>query len=188
MSTKSLSDRRQALEDCFFKEQEAKNLSRLRDELASKKKAEELGEASGIDNAQVLARLVKLDVGAGDLHALALVPLVTVAWADGSVSEPEREAILRAAHDQGVLSGTHGYQLLEAWLGNKPGADLFQSWAGYVSSLTALLDEDEVTALQENILGRANDVASAAGGILRIGAVSAAEQKALQAIADAFGN
>ena len=187
MSTDSLSDRRQALEDRFFKDQEAKKISRMREVLTSKKKIEELREVSGIDNDNVLAALVKLNVGASDLHALSLVPLVTVAWADGSVTETERAAVLKAAHQQGVIEGSNGHELLEAWLTSKPGSDLFASWTAYAKSLAAELSEDDATKLQESILGLAHDVASAAGGILGLGSVSSAEKETLQAIADAFG-
>jgi hypothetical protein len=186
VSSKSLSDRRQALEDRFFKDEEAKKISRLRDELDAKKQSEELRRVSGIDNDKVLSALVTLNVGAGDLHALSLVPLVKVAWANGTVEDKERTAVLEAAHTQGVSEGTHGYQLLESWLSSRPGDDLFEAWSSYVESLVSELNDEDRIALQESILGLAHDVASAAGGILGLGSVSSAEQAALKAIGDAF--
>lgn len=187
MSHDSLSERRQALEDRFFKDQEANKISRLREELASKKQMEELREVSGIDKENVLTALVSLHVGAADLHALSLVPLVTVAWADGHVTDSERAAVLKAAHEQGVKDGSHGHELLDAWLSSKPTGDLFESWKAYASALAGMMSESDATALQESILGLAHDVASAAGGILGLGSVSSAEKAVLQAIADAFG-
>lgn len=187
MSHDSLSERRQALEDRFFKDQEANKISRMREQLASKKKIEELREVSGIDKENVLTALVSLNVGAADLHALSLVPLVTVAWADGTVTESERAAVLKAAHDQGVTEGSHGHELLDAWLTSKPADDLFESWQAYASSLAEMMSDNDATALHDSILGLAHDVASAAGGILGLGSVSSAEKAVLQAIADAFG-
>ncbi len=181
-----LSQRRQALEDRFFQEQEAKQMSQLRDALATKKDRQQLGAASGIEDGKLLDALVHLHVGAGDLCALSLIPLVRVGWADGSMSDKEKAAILEAAHKQGVVEGSHGHELLEAWLTRAPGAELYGAWAAYVESLLANMEEDERTTLKESIVGLAHDVASAAGGILGIASISASEKTALEAITSAF--
>lgn len=182
----SLSTRRQALEDRFFKDQEAKQLSHLREQLAAKKNREELAEVCGIEDATVLDTLTKLDVGAHDVSALTLVPLVQVAWADGSVSDKERSAVLKAAIAQGIKDESHSHELLDAWLAYAPTAELFASWRGYVESLRSHISEDEMTALKESILGLAHDVASAAGGYLGIGSISSAENDVLTSISAAF--
>lgn len=186
MSHNALSDRRKALEDSFFQDQESKKISRLREELSAKKNKEEIGAASGIDDEKLLEALVKLDVGASDLSALALIPLVQVAWADGTMKDSERDAILQAASSQGVSKGGHGHQLLEAWLGTPPKSALYEAWAGYVDALVADMDEAQVEALKESILGLAHDVASAAGGLLGLGSVSKSEKDVLTAISEAF--
>lgn len=182
----SLSTRRQALEDRFFKDEEAKQISHLRDKLAAQKNREELAEVCGIEDPTVLDTLTKLDVGAHDVSALTLVPLVEVAWADGSMSKEERAAILKAAIAQGVKDESHSHALLDAWLEKRPSKDLFQAWVGYVNAVRAHVSEDEMTALKESILGLAHDVASAAGGYLGIGSVSSAEKNVLTAIGTAF--
>ncbi len=182
----SLSTRRQALEDRFFKDQEAKQISHLREKLAAKKNREELAEVCGIEDATVLDTLTKLEVGAHDVSALTLVPLVQVAWADGSVTETERAAVLKAAIAQGIKDESHSHELLDAWLSDSPGSELFGAWTGYVESLRAHVSEDEMTALKESLLGLAHDVASAAGGYLGIGTVSSAEKSVLEAIRTAF--
>ncbi len=182
----SLSTRRQALEDRFFKDQEAKQLSHLREKLAAKKNREELAEVCGIEDKTVLDTLTKLDVGAHDVSALTLVPLVQVAWADGSVNEKERAAVLKAAVAQGIQDESHSHELLDAWLAYAPGSELFGAWTGYVEALRHHVSDDEMTALKESILGLAHDIASAAGGYLGIGTVSNAEKSVLSAISAAF--
>lgn len=181
-----LSQRRQALEDRFFQEQEAQQIAHLKELLAAKKDREELQSASGIDDSKLLDTLVHLEVGAGDLCALSLTPLVRVAWADGSMNDKEKTAILDAAHKQGVSEGTHGHQLLDAWLTQAPDSELYEAWTGYVESLLANMEEAERTTLKESIVGLAHDVASAAGGILGIASISATEKSALEAITNAF--
>ena len=181
-----LSDRRKALEDRFFQDQESKQLEKLRGELADKKSKEELGAASGIEDNHLLDALVGLSVGVSDLSALALIPLVRVAWVDGSVNDKERDAILQAAANQGISNKSHSYQLLEQWLVKSPGSELYEAWEEYVHSLLKEMDEAHATTLKESILGLAHDVASSAGGLLGIGSVSKAEHKVLASIGEAF--
>ena len=184
MSHNALSDRRKALEDSFFQDQESKKISRLREQLAAKKDQAALGAASGIDDAQLLEALVKLDVGASDLAALALIPLVQVAWADGTMKDGEREAILQAAASQGVSKESHGHELLEAWLSSAPGSALFEAWTSYVEALLTQMDQANADALKESVLGLAHDVASAAGGLLGLASVSKTEKEVLTMISN----
>jgi hypothetical protein len=186
VSHNALSDRRKALEDRFFQDQESKKISRLREELAAKKDQADLGAASGIEDEKLLAALVKLNVGASDLSALALIPLVRVAWADGTMKDGERDAILQAASSHGVSKDSHGHQLLDAWLGKPPANELYEAWTGYVKALLADMDESHADTLKESILGLAHDVASAAGGILGLGSVTKTEKEVLAAISEAF--
>ncbi len=181
-----LSDRRKALEDRFFQDQESKQLKKLRGELAAKKGKEDLETASGIDDAKLLDALIGLKVGVSDLSALALIPLVRVAWVDGSVNDAERDAILEAAAMQGISNKSHSYQLLENWLKTAPKSDLYEAWEGYVQALLQEMEETHATTLKESILGLAHDVASSAGGILGIGTVSKAEKQVLTSIGEAF--
>ena len=182
----SLSDRRKALEDRFFQDQESQKLEKLRGQLAAKKSKEELEAASGIDDAKLLDVLVGLDVGVSDLSALSLIPLVRVAWVDGSVKDNERDAILQAAANQGLSNKSHAYHLLEAWLESPPKNELYEAWESYVHGLLAEMDEAHATTLKESILGLAHDVAASAGGLLGIGAVSKAETEVLAQISAAF--
>ncbi len=182
----SLSDRRKALEDRFFQDQESQKLAKLRGKLADKKSQEELGEASGIEDAALLGALVGLDVGASDLSALALIPLVRVAWVDGTMKDGERDAIMQAAATQGISNRSHGHALLEAWLESPPKTELYEAWEAYVHALLKEMDEAHATTLKESILGLAHDVATAAGGLLGLGSVSKAENEVLAAIGAAF--
>lgn len=183
---KLLGDRRQALEDIFFKEVEAKQIARLQAELAARKECADLKEVAGIEDEALLKTLVGLDVHAADVTSLTLVPLVRVAWADGTINDKERDAVLKAAHAQGILEGTHGHVLLDRWLEKEPTSTLYEAWAGYIDALLSHVSSEEQDALKDSVLGLAHDVASAAGGILGIGAISANEESALKAIGSAF--
>lgn len=179
--------RRHALEDAFFKKVEADNLAKLRAEMARKGSREELGKATGIGDPGVLDALVALGVSAGTVTALALAPLVRVAWADGALQSGEREAILRSARDRGVTDGSPAHALLASWLDHAPDASLDQAWAAYTGALCGALGAEQRDALRDQVVGFARSVAEAAGGFLGMATISAAEEQALAAIAAAFG-
>ena len=139
------------------------------------------------------AQLVELGVGlfnagqATSAAALALVPLVEVAWADGNMDRRERRAVLSAASDAGLQESGTAYQLLEGWLGTRPRPTLLETWKEYVSGLVEEMTADTRFALMDQILGRARAVAEAAGGFLGMGSkVSTEEQAMLDQLEQAF--
>ena len=187
MSNESFDDRRRALEEAFFAKQDAVLRQRLSEPAEIRAKKESFSAVSGITDPAVLEALVKLDISAETLAAITLVPLVAVAWADGSVDAKERAAILRAAAETGLKPGTSGHTMLEKWLETAPAAGLTDSWKAYIAAITADLDHAARRALQGPIIDRARTVALAAGGFLGIGMrISDAEEKVLTDLAKAF--
>ena len=135
----------------------------------------------------MLGQLVDLDVSSETLAALSLVPLIAVAWADGSLDAKERQAVLAAAEQLGLETKHPGYQLLERWLKQKPDKKLLAAWKGYAATLSQTLSEAAKEALKEELLGRGRAVAEAAGGLLGFGnKVSKSEQAVLDDLERAF--
>jgi hypothetical protein len=187
MSNEPLDDRRRALEEAFFARQDAVLRQRLAEPAELRVRKEAFSAVSGITDPAVLDALVKLDISPETLAAIALVPLVAVAWADGSVDARERAAVLRAAGDAGLKPGASGHAMLEKWLESAPPAGLLDAWKGYIAAVTAGLDHAGRRALQAPIMDRASAVALAAGGFLGIGLrISDSEEKVLQDLAKAF--
>ena len=187
MSDEFLGDRNKALEESFFAKENERLLENLRAEKAKLAAKEALAEASRIRDESVLDSLVELGIGPDTWTALSLVPLVEVAWADGVLDEKERRAILEAAADTGVKPGKASYDLLEAWLGEKPDARLLEAWGEYVVGIAGRLDESGKLALHDEIIGGARRVAEAAGGILGFGnKISSEEQQVLDQLELAF--
>jgi hypothetical protein len=182
-----LGERKHALEEAFFKKLEAKQLEALRAEQARKSTRAELAKATGLTDDGVLDALVALGVSSETLTALALAPLVRVAWADGEVQTAERDAIMAAAKARGVAPGSPAAQLLREWLGHSPDGSLDEAWQGYARSLASSMSAEQRAALRDQVVGFARGVAEAAGGFLGIHTISAAEEDALTAIARAFG-
>ncbi len=181
-----LGDRRMALEEAFFRKENEKHLSDLREELAHKKSKEELRTASGITDEVALEHLLSLGVSGHTLVALTLVPLIHVAWADGKMDAGEREAVLMAATGKGIEPRSASYRLLDTWLEEPPDPILFDAWRAYINELSSSLVPGQRGLLKSQILAFAQTIAESAGGFLGIKKVSAAEQAALDQIAGAF--
>jgi hypothetical protein len=187
MKKGSISALRRELEDKFFLERDMELLQFLREETASKENKQALSDTSGITDENLLCQLIEIQVSHETLAAISLVPLIAVAWADGSVDINERKAVLAAAERSGIDKEHAGYQLLNCWLKNKPTDKLLAIWKDYVATLSQKLDDASKVTLKEGLLGRARTVAEAAGGILGLGnKVSKSEQAVLNELEHVF--
>ncbi|MEW5764658.1 MAG: hypothetical protein ACOYXN_01265 [Acidobacteriota bacterium] len=184
MTNHTINPDTKALEDAFFARESERLLRELRAKAEREQERAALKEAiHGADDA-LLDHLLDLGVNSRTVLALGIVPLAAVAWADGTLEPKEREAILRAARERGVIQGGSGQEMLEVWLKEKPGPVLMEAWKRYVSSLWAQLGEAERRELAGEILGGARAVAEAAGGFLGLGKkVSEAEAAVLDDLA-----
>ncbi len=177
-----LERRRRALEEAFFNKYNDQLLAKLRAKEAAEKLKRGLASKTGISDEQVLDNLLAAGVEAETLAALALAPLILLAWRDGVLQDRERGAILRAADEQGVAPGSTAYELLEKWLDERPGDELIGAWTGYVEALRGNLSESAYAALRTDILDRTRKVARAAGGFLGLNRVTKDEQEMLDRI------
>jgi hypothetical protein len=186
VSEVTLEDRGRALENQFYEKENAEKVHALKDKLDSQGSKDELRKASGMTDDAVLERLVALGIRSNTIAALSLVPLIQVAWADGTVQDNERVAILQGAQGKGLEEGTAGYDLLQTWLKKPPTDELFGVWEAYIKALAAQLTDEQNRMLKTQIVGFAKLVAASAGGILGFGKVSHSEEKVLHRIEAAF--
>lgn len=170
----------------FFRKQEQEAIEKLRVKRARGQRLEALAEACGFRDENVLGTLVDLGVDAETLAALAMAPLVAVAWADGEVAERERAAILEVAEARGVRAGTPARELLDSWLSAQFSPKLFDAWVAYMRASCAELGPDERAALKSQHLEGARDVAAAAGGVLGVRSISREERSVLERLEAAF--
>src|SRR5687767_11488877 len=89
-SPEILRDRGQSLEDAFFHRENQRLLARLQELKAAETNREAPVKASGMTNPAVLYKLMELGIKAEAVAAPAIVPLVEVVWADGSLDARER--------------------------------------------------------------------------------------------------
>lgn len=180
-------DRGKQMEDLFFKQRDESLLEKMRSEQEDKEHREQLISASGIDHESVIDALVDVGIHADSLTAVSMIPLVAVAWADRMMESKEVDAILAAAESVGITKGTASYELLNGWLKVQPSPDLLEAWKGYVAAVQDRIDVTAANQLRASVLGRAEEIAKAAGGFLGFGnKISESEQKVLDDLAAAF--
>jgi hypothetical protein len=188
MAEEFLGDRKRALEEEFFRKQENALLNQLRAAQAKESAQEALAAATGVRDSAVLHKLNSLGITSDTFLALGLVPLVAIAWADGTLDARERRAIIASLDAAGIGAASPAGQLVQSWLSSPPPASMLEVWSSYASALAPALSPTERNNLRDSVLGRARAVAEAAGGFLGFGnRVSKAEEELLQKLARAFG-
>ncbi len=183
-----LNDRRKALEESFFQKHDRELLDQLREKARARKEKEALAAAMQIKDDAVLDQLMKSGFTLETYEALNLIPLIEVAWADGRLTQDEREAILEAAAETGIDPGEPSYALLVKWMKDDPGDQLLELWEDYVRGLRAELPETAMAALRDEVLKRAREIAAATRGLFGLGdRINKAEQKSIARMEKALG-
>jgi DNA-binding phage protein len=186
MTDELFGERGRALEEEFFKRQNAELLAAMRAKLETERAGQELANTAGLNDEQVLARLLDAGVTPAAVTAMAVVPLVAVAWADGKLDEGERNQVLRYART--LAMGEEATSLLTSWLVAAPEPVLFDTWVEYVRNLLPRLDQPARDELKATTCLRAAAVAEAAAGEpYGVGRqISAEEQSVLRRVEAAF--
>lgn len=175
-----------SLETAFFRKRDAELIAEIRKRELGRNRKKTLAEVSGIKDQSILDELVAHDIHAETLTAFSLVPIIEVAWADGTIQSGERAVLLDAIAEAGIPRDGLAFRLMEQWLEEKPAPKLLRLWRNYTESLMGVLGPEAGERIRRTVLTRAWLVAEAAGGFLGLGRVSKAEEKMLRAIEKAF--
>lgn len=181
-----LEERGRALEEAFFAQKNKELLTQVKQDLNAAEQRDGLKEATGISDDAILDEILAMGVEAESLAALSIAPMVLVAWADGSIAEEEREAIMSGASKSGITADSTAGKLLAGWLSEQPDSSLQRVWADYTQAVCEKLQAGDHVKLRDRVMGRCQEVAQAAGGFLGIGSISAKEQEMLAALEKAF--
>jgi len=187
MAMEEIQSRGKAIENAFFGNRDKELLQKLKAEIAEKEAYDALGSVSGIEDKSVLEKLAGVGVTPESLSAVSLIPLVSIAWCDDSMEATEKQAILDAAAASGIEKESAAAQLLDSWLGSRPGSELQETWKAYVGALKVQLDDASFGQLKSSVINRAETIAEAAGGFFGLGSVSDKEKKAIADLAAVFG-
>jgi hypothetical protein len=177
-----MAKRGRALEEEYFRKRELELIEKLRrrgEEAAGRR---QLAERSGLADEDILKDLQALGYTPETVMLLHLVPLVQMAWAEGSVSESERALIVEAARSRGVAEGSEADRQLGKWLTVRPSDEIFATTLRAIGAILQASPDGQRDASQRDILAYCTAIASASGGILGFGKVSEPERELLARI------
>ncbi len=184
MEPKAQSHGPRNLEYEHFRQLDSERLAERRLEADRALAASRLAEALGRPNSEWMPRLLSLGLTVDNATAFHLLPLVEVAWADGSVAPEERARLMDGAKGLGLVPGAAAQNLLESWLERRPEPDWSRAWHALTAEyrLHGIAPDERWRLLQD-----AEAVANAAGGLLGLGAISRAERAAIEQIGASLG-
>lgn len=187
MPANAFDERRNAFEEEYFKTKDASIMGKLKQVFEAKITKDELRKQAGITDEAVLDRLVKLNINGHLLTAFKLLPLVEIAWADGSVDKEEARIVHDAAIKAGVPATGPAMERLEEWLHRGPTKDGRKAWYMFAEELRKTLSPAEMDTFRKELLKYAHDVAHASGGVLGLfGQISPGEKRVLDELTKAL--
>jgi ATPase inhibitor IATP len=175
----AFADRGRALEEEYFRKREQELIEKLRRRAAAEAQLHRLGEQAGVADEEILQDLRDLGYTPETVMLLHLVPLVQMAWAEGGVSDRERALIVEAARARGVEAGSPADRQLAEWLTSRPSEQLFERTLRAIHAFLQARPAEEREASRRELLSLSTAIASASGGVLGFGAVSAEERALL---------
>ena len=188
MDERIFGDREKAMEETYFRQEDAKLLEKLRQNAKLDEIAAALRDQLHVQNPDLLLRVRNLGITADNASALFLAPLLQVAWADGSVSKDERDTVLRLARQREVEPESPAYAQIVEWLKVRPSDELFDTAVEVLKAGFSVLPPAEQEERLQRVVEACNEVAMASGGglaqLLRLGnSVSSMESSMLDKIA-----
>ncbi len=127
MTSDILHDRERGIEAQWARQHDQELLQRLRERARLDDVAAALARKLRVDDPELRRRILDLGVTHETGPALYLVPMVQVAWADGHVTERERETILGLAAARGVAAGSPVRAKVLEWLREPPVQELYDA-------------------------------------------------------------
>jgi len=174
-------------EEYFFKKNQAL-IAQLRQRLEQENNAQAIADKTGIHDPHLMAWLSQLGFTPETVPVLHLVPLLMVAWADGTIQDGERTLLERAAADAGVAAGTPGHALFQDLLTNRPDQAFYEAALTYMRVLLAAMPEADATRARGDLKSLASQVAMTSGGLFGwFNKVNDDEQNALALLSAQLG-
>lgn len=158
-----MGDREKAMEADYFRKENERLLEKLRQGAKLDDIAKALADKLRVDNQELLGRVRALGVTPEAAPALFLTPLVQVAWAEGSVGNSERDAVLRLARQRDVQEDSPAYAQLVEWLKVRPPDALFDVGLELIKYGFAVLPPNEREERIVRLIDACHEVAAASG-------------------------
>jgi hypothetical protein len=174
-----LTERSRKSEEDYFRRKEQELIDKLRKRAVAEAHRKGLAEAVGLESEQIVDVLSEMGFDRATVVVLFLVPLLEVAWSDGSISDRERTLILEAAHAHGVKEGTPAHGKLNEWLAARPPEQTSERALQVIRDLLAYQSTDARQATAGKLVDACERIAAASGGFLGLGSKISPEESAV---------
>ncbi len=175
----AFAERGRTLEEDYFRRKEKEVIEKMRRKAEADAQRKRLGEQAGVADEDVLRDLQELGYTPETVMLLHLVPLIQTAWAEGGVTQKERDLVIKAARTRGIAAGSAADEQLNRWLAQRPSDDLFEKTLRAIRTILQAQSPEARTASERDLLSLATAIASASGGIVGFHAVSDEERQIL---------
>jgi hypothetical protein len=176
------------LEEEYFRKRNQELLDKIHQQQALEVEREHMGEMIGVQYPDLLGALQDLGFHEDTLQLLHIVPLVQVAWVEGSIAEYERDRILQFAFIHGILPGSTAYQQLTKWLSEKPSEQFFENTLHAIGLVFEALPQEQRETSRKNLINYCNLIAASVGRrLLGLPEVSKEERMIITHIAEEIG-
>jgi hypothetical protein len=183
MSEELFPDRRRAHEEDYFRKKDQELIAKMRQAAAADQARRDLGAKTGLEDPELLRELQDLGFTPHTVSLLPLVPVIQMAWAEGGVTPAERTLLVNLARSRGIEEGSSADAQLTEWLTSPPAPDVFTRATRLIRAMleTDSAGRGDLTAA--DLVKYCESIASASGGILGMGRISAEERTMLAEIA-----
>lgn len=169
-------------EDEYFWKKDQELVEKMRRAAEVDRSKRDMGAKAGFTDPELIRELDALGFTADTVVLLPLMPLVQVAWAEGGVSDSERQLIVKLARSRGIEPGSAADRQLSGWLASRPDAEVFERATRLIRAMLAA-PTAQAGLSGADLVKYCEDIAAASGGILGIGRISAEERALLSRIA-----
>ena len=182
MDKDAFAERGRSLEDDYFRKKDRELIEKMKRSAAAEQSRREMGERTGLSDPAMLQELDELGFTPDTVVLLPLVPIVQMAWAEGGVTNAERQMLTDLARSRAIAAGSAADRQLQDWLTRQPEDAVFARARRLIRAMLSSGQEPgDLTA--DELVKYCENIASASGGILGIGKISAEERALLASIA-----
>jgi hypothetical protein len=170
-------------EDEYFWRRDQELIEKMRRAAAADQTNRALASKAGLTDPATIEELAQLGFTVDTVDLLPLMPLIQMAWAEGGVSQAERQLIVNLARSRGISEGTPADVQLAAWLTAAPPADVFTRSTRLIRAMLASPTAGAAALTPEALVKYCEEIAAASGGVLGMRKISAEERGLLSRIA-----
>jgi hypothetical protein len=177
-------DRRRGLEEEYFHRKERELIEKMRRHAEQESTRRRLGEKAGVASEEILNDLEELGYTPETVMLLHLTPLIQTAWAEGGITERERELIIKAARSRGIDAGTAADAQLTTLLTDRPSEAYFEKTLRAIGAILQAQPPDVGQKTAHDLVSLSTAIAAVSGGIMGFHTVSDEERQILAHISE----